>query len=122
MKFCKSIISLLSAVIVGTSLGLSSNQASADTVENAATPITEKINQSKWVYPFKACQKNGVHPMSNVQTFGMTDYLCSTNPPSYFHDDWDFGHSEVGYFTVYAIHAGTVKKVAYGSGLDGLFG
>lgn len=55
--------------------------------------------------------------MSNAQTFGMSDYLRSVNPPSYFHDGWDFGHSEVGYSPVYAIHAGKVKKVAYGSGL-----
>ena len=43
----------------------------------------------------------------------MTDYMRSVNPPSYFHDGLDFGHSEVGYSPVYAIHEGTVKKVAY---------
>ncbi|GFP09640.1 hypothetical protein [Lactobacillus helveticus] len=48
--------------------------------------------------------------MFKAQTFGMTDYLRSSNPPSYFHDGWDFGYSEVGRSTVYAIHAGTVKK------------
>ena len=47
----------------------------------------------------------------------MTDYMRSVNPPSYFHDGLDFGHSEVGYSPVYAIHEGTVKKVAYDSGL-----
>ncbi len=41
--------------------------------------------------------------MSKAQTFGMTDYMRSVNPPSYFHDGWDFGHSEVGYSPVYAI-------------------
>ena len=65
----------------------------------------------------KACEKHGVRPMFKAQTFGMTDYLRSSNPPSYFHDGWDFGYSEVGRSTVYAIHAGTVKKVAYDSGL-----
>ncbi|MCI6761354.1 MAG: M23 family metallopeptidase [Lactobacillus amylovorus] len=55
--------------------------------------------------------------MSKAQTFGMTDYMRSVNPPSYFHDGWDFGHSEGGYSPVYAIHEGTVTKVAYDSGL-----
>lgn len=47
----------------------------------------------------------------------MTDYMRFVNPPSYFHDGWDFGHSEVGYSPVYAIYEDTVKKIAYGSGL-----
>ncbi|MDH5099626.1 M23 family metallopeptidase [Lactobacillus kefiranofaciens] len=117
MKLCKPIIALLSAVLVGSSLNMTSAVASADTIDEATTLITEKIKDNKWVYPFRACDKYGVRPMSNAQTFGMTDYLRSVNPPSYFHDGWDFGHSEVGYSPVYAIHAGKVKKVAYGSGL-----
>lgn len=55
--------------------------------------------------------------MYNAQTFGITNYMRSTTPPSYFHDGWDFGFSEVGHSNVYAIHQGTVKKVAYGNGL-----
>lgn len=121
MKFRKKIITLLSAALVSTSITTSASSiVSADTITDNSTIATETTavkKTYKWTYPFKANDKYGVRPMSNAQVFGMTNYMRSVNPPSYFHDGWDFGHSEVGYSPVYAIHAGTVKKVAYGSGL-----
>lgn len=120
MKLRKSIITLLDAVLLGSSLGFTNTVVSADTNDDTQTENVEKtteVKDLKWGYPFKANKKFGVRPMYNAQTFGMTNYLRSTNPPSYFHDGWDFGHSEVGYSPVYAIHAGTVKKVAYGNGM-----
>lgn len=121
MKLKKQLITLLGAVLLGSSL--SASVVSADTVDNSSNTTTNVTSQTpakktyKWAYPFKVCDKYGVRPMYNSQTFGITDYMRSINPPSYFHDGWDFGHSEVGYSPVYAIHEGTVKKVAYGSGL-----
>ncbi len=52
MKLCKPIIALLSAVLVGSSLNMTSAVASADTIDEATTLITEKIKDNKWVYPF----------------------------------------------------------------------
>lgn len=54
MKLCKPIIALLSAVLVGSSLNMTSAVASADTIDEATILITEKIKDNKWVYPFKA--------------------------------------------------------------------
>lgn len=126
MKFRKQIITLLGAALLGSSMSMS-GVALADTTDNnpVTTNITDTNNVTqaatkktyKWTYPFKACNKYGVRPMFNAQVFGMTDYLRSVNPPSYFHDGWSFGHSKVGYSPVYAIHPGTVKKVAYANGL-----
>lgn len=125
MKFRKQIITLLGAVLLGSSVSMST-VASADTIDsNPIINITDTVDANKdttkktykWTYPFKACEKHGVRPMFNAQVFGMTNYLRSVNPPSYFHDGWDFGHSEVGYSPVYAIHPGTVKKVGYANGL-----
>lgn len=114
MRFKKQLITLLGAVLLGSNLNVSTVVAADAAVDsNTTTTTTEpEKNTYKWTYPFKACDK-----MSKAQTFGMTDYMRSVNPPSYFHDGWDFGHSEVGYSPVYAIHEGTVKKVAYDSGL-----
>lgn len=114
MRFKKQLITLLGAVLLGSNLNVSTVVATDAAVDsNTTTTTTEPEKKTyKWTYPFKACDK-----MSKAQTFGMTDYMRSVNPPSYFHDGWDFGHSEVGYSPVYAIHKGTVKKVAYASGL-----
>lgn len=120
MKFRKTIITLLGTVLVGSSFNIA-NVVSADTAEDSSLAVTtENVKEKKtykWCYPFKVCEKHGVRSMFKAQTFGMTDYMRSSNPPYYFHDGWDFGYSEVGRSNVYAIHAGTVKKVAYGSGL-----
>ncbi len=118
MRFKKQLITLLGAVLLGSNLNVSTVVAADAAVDSNTTTTTEPEKKTyKWTYSFKACDKYGVRPMSKVQTFGMTDYMRSVNPPSYFHDGWDFGHSEVGYSPVYAIHEGTVKKVAYGIGL-----
>ena len=94
MKFRKQIITLLGAVLLSSSVS-TTGVASADTTDsNPVTNITNTNdpNQStakktyKWTYPFKACDKYGVRPMFNAQVFGMTNYLRSVNPPSYFHD------------------------------------
>lgn len=115
MKFRKHIITLLAAALTVSSLGLT-NTVSAKTTDNS-TDTVQSEKEYKWTYPFKKNDKYGVRPMYNSQTFGITNYLRSTNPVSYFHDGWDFGFSEVGHSNVYAIHEGTVKKVAYGNGL-----
>lgn len=49
--------------------------------------------------------------MSKAQTFGMTDYMRSVNPPSYFHDGW------LRSWLLTCLRYCTVKKVAYDSGL-----
>ncbi|MFC2694085.1 MAG: M23 family metallopeptidase, partial [Lactobacillus crispatus] len=95
----------------------STTTASADTLDDSQNTTEVQPKNLKWAYPFKANKKNGVRPMYNAQTFGITNYMRSTTPPSYFHDGWGFGFSEVGHSNVYAIHQGTVKKVAYGNGL-----
>ncbi|KAA8815003.1 M23 family metallopeptidase, partial [Lactobacillus crispatus] len=117
MKFRKLIISLLGTALLTSSVGLSTTTASADTLDDSQNTTEVQPKNLKWAYPFKANKKNGVRPMYNAQTFGITNYMRSTTPPSYFHDGWDFGFSEVGHSNVYAIHQGTVKKVAYGNGL-----
>ena len=117
MKFRKLIISLLGTALLTSSVSLSTTTASADTLDDSQNTTEVQPKNLKWAYPFKANKKNGVRPMYNAQTFGITNYMRSTTPPSYFHDGWDFGFSEVGHSNVYAIHQGTVKKVAYGNGL-----
>ena len=117
MKFRKLIISLLGTALLTSSVVLSTATASADTLDDSQNTTEVQPKNLKWAYPFKANKKNGVRPMYNAQTFGITNYMRSTTPPSYFHDGWDFGFSEVGHSNVYAIHQGTVKKVAYGNGL-----
>ena len=115
MRFKKQLITLLGTVLLGSNLNVSTVVAADAAVDSDTTTTTTTEPEKKtykWTYPFKACDK-----MSKAQTFGMTDYMSSVNAPSYFHDGWDFGHSEVGYSPVYAIHEGTVKKVAYDSGL-----
>ena len=93
MRFKKQLITLL-----GSNLNVSTVVAADAAVDsNTTTTTTEPEKKTyKWTYPFKACDKYCVCPMSKAQTFGMTDYMRSVNPPSYFHDGWDFGHSEVG--------------------------
>lgn len=117
MKFRKLIISLLGTALLTSSVGLSTTTVSADTLDDSQNTTEVQPKNLKWAYPFKANKKNCVRPMYNAQTFGITNYMRSTTPPSYFHDGWDFGFSEVGHSNVYAIHQGTVKKVAYGNGL-----
>lgn len=52
------------------------------------------------------------------QKFGETDVIRRVYPSkSYFHDGYDFGFSEVGHSSVYAVHAGTVHRVKYAPGL-----
>ena len=111
-------------MLLGSNLNVSTVVAADAAVDsNTTTTTTEPEKKTyKWTYPFKACDKYCVRPMSKAQTFGMTDYMRFVNPPSYFHDGWDFGHSEVGYSPVYAIYENTVKKVAYGSGLGWFIG
>ena len=95
-------------MLLGSNLNVSTVVATDAAVDsNTTTTTTEpEKNTYKWTYPFKACDK-----MSTAQTFGMTDYMRSVNPPSYFHDGWDFGHSEVGYSPVYTIHEVQLRKL-----------
>lgn len=117
-KIWRIIIALLA---LSATFGFSfSNQAqAAKRKKKDLTPATELVvKKDSWNYPFNKDIQNGVHPLYEAQTFGITDYARCTNPLSYFHDGWDFGVSEVGKnAAVKAIHPGTVKKVAYGNGL-----
>ena len=83
MRFKKQLITLLGAVLLGSNLNVSTVVATDAAVDsNTTTTTTEpEKNTYKWTYPFKACDK-----MSKAQTFGMTDYMRSVTPPSYFHD------------------------------------
>src|SRR5699024_5411193 len=94
MEFRKLIISLLGTALLTSSVGLSTTTASADTLDDSQNTTEVQPKNLKWAYPFKANKKNGVRPMYNAQTFGITNYMRSTTPPSYFHDGWDFGFSE----------------------------
>lgn len=70
-----------------------------------------------WGYPFKRYMKKKIKFKSG-QKFGQTDVIRRYYPTkSYFHDGYDFGFSEVGHSTVYAVHAGTVHRVKYARGL-----
>lgn len=71
-----------------------------------------------WGYPFAKCYTKKIKYLSG-QRYGKTDVCRRVYPKkSYFHDGWDFGWSEVGNkAAVLAIHPGTVKKVAYCTGL-----
>lgn len=76
-------------MLLGSNLNVSTVVAADAAVDsNTTTTTTTKPEKKtyKWTYPFKACDKYGVRPMSKAQTFGMTDYMRSVNPPSYFHD------------------------------------
>ena len=90
MRFKKQLITLLGAVLLGSNLNVSTVVAADAAVDsNTTTTTTEPEKKTyKWAYPFKACDKYGIRPMSKAQTFGMTDYMRSVNPPSYFHDGW----------------------------------
>lgn len=108
----------LSNVTTTDVINSTNTNKNADSNTDTATTTTKKAKKLTWGYPFAVQKKKGVRPMYNAQTFGITDYIRSYNPLSYFHDGWDFGVSEVGKkATVKAIHPGTVKEVKYGSGL-----
>lgn len=112
----KSLLSIAALAALTSSFIFGANTTHADeqttNTENSSVSI-----KNDWSYPFAKNNKNGVRPMYNAQIFGNTDYARSINPLSYFHNGWDFGWGEVGHSTVEAIHPGTVKQVAYGSGL-----
>lgn len=112
-------LTLTAILALSSAFTFNNNVQAAKHKKKDLTPSTELVQgQDSWNYPFNKDIKNGVHPMYEAQTFGITDYIRSYNPLSYFHDGWDFGISEVGKnATVKAIHPGTVKKVAYGNGL-----
>ncbi len=115
-KHIKFLIALTAALTLGTNFIFISN-VQAVKKKDMLTEDVQKENNS-WSYPFAKNIKNGVKPMYESQTFGITDYARCLNPLSYFHDGWDFGVSEVGRkATVKAIHPGTVKQVSYGNGL-----
>lgn len=117
-KHNKSILTIIAALAVSsTLLSGTVNSVQADTNSSTTQVTTKKSAKNTWDYPFAKLDKKGVHPMYNAQVFGNTDYARSLSPLSYFHDGWDFGWGEVGHSTVKAIHPGTVKEVAYGSGL-----
>lgn len=73
--------------------------------------------KAQWAYPFKRLTQKQVKFKSG-QKFGKTDFLRRVKPKSYFHDGYDFGFSEVGHSTVYAVHPGVVHKVKYRPGMD----
>lgn len=75
-------------MLLGSNLNVSTVVAADAAVDsNTTTTTTEPEKKTyKWTYPFKACDKYCVRPMSKAQTFGMTDYMRSVNPPSYFYD------------------------------------
>lgn len=81
---------------------------------------TKTLTDSQiWGYPFSKCYMKKIKYKSG-QKFGKTDVVRRVYPSkSYFHDGWDFGWSEVGKKApVLAVHSGTVKKIAYCSGLE----
>lgn len=119
MKKHKKFLLTLAATLALTTTFTLGNQTEAAKKKKRDINIEQVENQnSDWSYPFAKNIKNGVKPMYESQTFGITDYARSLNPLSYFHDGWDFGVSEVGKnSTVKAIHPGTVKEVNYGNGL-----
>lgn len=78
MKFRKLIISLLGTALLTSSVGLSTTTASADTLDDSQNTTEVQPKNLKWAYPFKANKKNGVRPMYNAQTFGITNYMRST--------------------------------------------
>ena len=75
------------------------------------------IHKVTWGYPFKRLYEKKIKFKSG-QKFGETDVIRRYYPTkSYFHDGYDFGFSEVGHSTVYAVHAGKVHQVKYAPGL-----
>lgn len=117
-KLNKSIFTFAALLTLASSFTFSSSTTeAAKKKKDINVEQTEQIENNSWGYPFAKLDKNGVNPMYNAQIFGNTNYARSLKPLSYFHDGWDFGWGEVGHSTVRAIHPGTVKKVAYGSGL-----
>ena len=75
------------------------------------------VHKVTWGYPFKKLYEKKIKFKSG-QKFGETDVIRRYYPTkSYFHDGYDFGFSEIGHSTVYAVHAGTVHKVKYAPGL-----
>lgn len=110
---------LLFAGLTAGSVQADSNSASmspTDTGDIATTVQPALSYRLKWRYPFTSLKKTGVHPWWG-QNFGITGFRRSNHPVSYFHDGWDFSHSQAGYSPVHAIHQGTVYRVAYGNGL-----
>lgn len=110
---------LLFAGLTAGSVQADSNSASmspTDTGDIATTVQPALSYRLKWRYPFTSLKKTGVHPWWG-QNFGITGFRRSNHLVSYFHDGWDFGHSQVGYSLVHVIHQGTVYRVAYDNGL-----
>lgn len=113
LPFKKAAGLLLMIALTGTSA-----QAATAVVDPAlaTTVMPASKHKLKWRYPFARLYRTGVHPWWG-QEYGITGYKRCSHPKSYFHDGWDFGHSQVGYSRVNAVHQGTVYRVAYGNGL-----
>lgn len=125
MKKTESKISLyvaLIAIIFFASIplwhiDLNSSRPQTHVVKKKKAKKKKKIYQVTWGYPFKRLYEKKINFKSG-QKFGKTDVLRRYYPTkSYFHDGYDFGFSEVGHSTVYAVHAGIVHQVKYAPGL-----
>lgn len=79
-------------------------------------PKKKKVHRITWGYPFEKLYHKKIKFKSG-QKYGKTDILRRTDKPSYFHDGYDFGFSEVGHSPVLAVHSGIVHKVKYYPGM-----
>jgi murein DD-endopeptidase len=82
------------------------------TSQRAKKPVIKPT----WGYPFQRLYEKRVKFKSG-QKFGKTDVQRRFNPPSYFHDGYDFGYSEVGHKAVLAVHPGVVHRVKFRAGM-----
>lgn len=126
MKKTESKVSLfiaLIAIIIFASvplwhIDLNANRPHTQVVKKKKPKKKKKVvHKVTWGYPFKRLYEKKIKFKSG-QKFGETDVIRRYYPTkSYFHDGYDFGFSEVGHSTVYAVHAGTIHKVKYAPGL-----
>ena len=125
MKKTESKFALLAALIAILAFAsiplwqnnLNSLRPQTHTVKKKKTAKKKKVVHVTWGYPFKKLYEKKIKFKSG-QKFGETDVIRRVYPSkSYFHDGYDFGFSEVGHSSVYAVHAGTVHRVKYAPGL-----